>query len=165
MGSYVQGDDGYLHYPCEESDSPRLQFMYQKFMSRSKSKIWKCRNCNAAFFHHKNKRDTHFCSRECYNAWRRIESVNKILDQLDQGTYSPTHNLRMIKKCLISRYWEVCQNCKQSKHIWLPIPLEVHHKDWDSINHRIDNLMLICPNCHTFTDNYKSKNKSSSRKR
>ena len=44
---------------------------------------------------------------------------------------------------------------------WLgePIPLELHHKDGDPFNNELDNLSILCPNCHAFTDNYRSKNK------
>lgn len=38
-------------------------------------------------------------------------------------------------------------------------PCELHHKDGDSHNHLQENLELICPNCHSLTPNYRSKNK------
>ena len=36
---------------------------------------------------------------------------------------------------------------------------ELHHKDGNSRNHRLENLGLICPNCHSLTENYRAKNK------
>ena len=46
---------------------------------------------------------------------------------------------------------------------WLgnPIPLELHHKDGNKNNNSLENLELRCPNCHYFTDTYKSKNRAS----
>lgn len=38
-------------------------------------------------------------------------------------------------------------------------PCELHHKDGNSHNHSLDNLELICPNCHSLTPNYRAKNK------
>jgi hypothetical protein len=38
-------------------------------------------------------------------------------------------------------------------------PCELHHKDGNSRNHTLDNLELICPNCHSLTVNYRAKNK------
>ena len=54
----------------------------------------------------------------------------------------------------------ICEIC--GLEIWndRPIPLELHHVDGNSQNLDISNLMIICPNCHAQTDNYKSKNKS-----
>lgn len=39
-----------------------------------------------------------------------------------------------------------------------PIPLETHHIDGIKTNNELNNLKLLCPNCHAFTDNYKGKN-------
>ena len=39
-----------------------------------------------------------------------------------------------------------------------PIPLELHHKDGNRYNNQLDNLMLLCPNCHALTENYRAKN-------
>jgi predicted HNH restriction endonuclease len=39
-----------------------------------------------------------------------------------------------------------------------PIPLELHHKDGNRYNNSLNNLMLLCPNCHALTDNYRAKN-------
>ena len=38
-------------------------------------------------------------------------------------------------------------------------PCELHHKDGDYSNHFLDNLEIICPNCHSLTENYRAKNK------
>jgi 5-methylcytosine-specific restriction endonuclease McrA len=42
-----------------------------------------------------------------------------------------------------------------------PIPLELEHKDGNCTNHNIENLELLCPNCHALTDTYRGKNKGS----
>lgn len=39
-------------------------------------------------------------------------------------------------------------------------PCELHHKNGDSHDHSLKNLVLICPNCHSLTDNYRSKNRA-----
>lgn len=38
------------------------------------------------------------------------------------------------------------------------IPLDVHHKDGDYSNNDEKNLDLLCPNCHSLTNTYKSLN-------
>ena len=35
-----------------------------------------------------------------------------------------------------------------------PIPLQVHHIDGNHINNELNNLQLLCPNCHAQTDNW-----------
>jgi predicted RNA-binding Zn-ribbon protein involved in translation (DUF1610 family) len=36
--------------------------------------------------------------------------------------------------------------------------LEVHHKDGNRRNSNLDNLKLLCPNCHAMTENYRALN-------
>lgn len=45
------------------------------------------------------------------------------------------------------------------------IPLDVHHIDGNYLNNSESNLLLLCPNCHSLTDNYKALNSDSSRER
>lgn len=35
--------------------------------------------------------------------------------------------------------------------------MQVHHKDGDHFNNELENLQLICPNCHSQTDSYAGK--------
>lgn len=38
---------------------------------------------------------------------------------------------------------------------------ELHHIDGNDSNHSLSNLVLLCPNCHSLTPNYRGKKKSS----
>lgn len=51
-----------------------------------------------------------------------------------------------------------CEKCQQETWLNNPIPLEVHHLDGDKLNNTLDNLQLLCPNCHALTDNYRGRN-------
>ena len=59
---------------------------------------------------------------------------------------------------LIALRGHCCENCKNTEWFNNPIPLEIHHKDGNSLNNEISNLQLLCPNCHALTDNYRGKN-------
>ena len=58
-----------------------------------------------------------------------------------------------------------CNKCGNTEWLNMPIPLELEHKDGNSVNHVQDNLELLCPNCHAFTDTYRGKNKGVTRNR
>ncbi len=49
--------------------------------------------------------------------------------------------------------------CGISSWQGISITLELHHIDADHANWDRENLVLLCPNCHSQTDNYRSKGK------
>jgi hypothetical protein len=51
-----------------------------------------------------------------------------------------------------------CASCALTEWLGRPIPLELHHVDGDRENNRLENLSLLCPNCHAATDTYRGKN-------
>lgn len=52
-----------------------------------------------------------------------------------------------------------CENCKNSEWLSNPIPIELHHIDGNNQNNDLNNLQILCPNCHALTPNYRGKNK------
>lgn len=51
-----------------------------------------------------------------------------------------------------------CSNCGITKWNGKDAPLELDHRDGDNTNNLLENLRLLCCNCHAQTDNYKGKN-------
>lgn len=47
-----------------------------------------------------------------------------------------------------------CQVCCGVEWMGSPIPLELHHVNGNRQDNRDENLKIICPNCHSLTDNY-----------
>ncbi len=50
-----------------------------------------------------------------------------------------------------------CEMCKLSMWKGKPIPLELHHINGNNKDNTLSNLMLLCPNCHALTDNYRNR--------
>jgi 5-methylcytosine-specific restriction endonuclease McrA len=51
-----------------------------------------------------------------------------------------------------------CEKCGLSEWLNETIALEIHHKDGNALNNTLDNLELLCPNCHALTENYRGRN-------
>lgn len=47
-----------------------------------------------------------------------------------------------------------CECCGLSQWMGNPILLELHHKDFNHYNNSLDNLQILCANCHMQAHNY-----------
>lgn len=62
---------------------------------------------------------------------------------------------RLLKEGLKSNECEVCGT---SSWCGQPIKCELHHVNGDRTDHRLENLQIICPNCHSQTDTFRALN-------
>lgn len=85
--------------------------------------------------------------------------LNKIL--VEHSTYINFNKLklRLLKEGL-KEY--KCECCNRTEWLGKPIKLELHHINGIKDDLRIENLQILCPNCHAYTDNYRGKNKGMS---
>jgi transposase-like protein len=54
---------------------------------------------------------------------------------------------------------EYCETCGLREWRGRPISLQLHHVNGDGLDNRIQNLLLLCPNCHSQTDSWGGRNK------
>lgn len=89
--------------------------------------------------------------------YSKVKSTSATLDDyLSNKVYISSYKLKL-KLLNAAIKSEVCESCGLT--IWLdkPIPLELHHIDGNPYNNFLTNLLLICPNCHALSDNYRVK--------
>ena len=83
---------------------------------------------------------------------RRIE------DYLSNNRPISSYDLK--RRLLSEGYFDrKCYKCNNTLWNDQDIPLELEHIDGHHENNSLDNLTLLCPNCHAQTDTYRGKNK------
>lgn len=122
------------------------------FNNKKRKKIKFCKCC-----HTQISRRNIFCSIKCQHEYSYQKTINDWL--LLGGVIGvPT-----LKRYLKETFGEKCSVCSISEWNGKPIVLELEHKDGNYTNNKLDNVCLLCPNCHSQTDTYKSKNKGNGR--
>jgi len=51
-----------------------------------------------------------------------------------------------------------CEICEISEYNEKHITLHLHHVNGNNKDNRLENLQILCPNCHSQTENYAGKN-------
>ena len=77
---------------------------------------------------------------------------NYTFESFSKGT--PKKNGKNTLAPLISLRGRKCEECGLTEWLGNPINLEIHHEDGDRLNNSLDNLRLLCPNCHSYTPNF-----------
>ena len=60
---------------------------------------------------------------------------------------------------LIALRGRKCECCGLTEWLGKEINLEIHHKDGDRLNNSLTNLEILCPNCHSYTSNWRKLRK------
>lgn len=93
---------------------------------------------------------------------------NKIVDYTDilkknSGAHRITVKEIVLREKLVEYKCDVCGNDGTWNN--QKLSLQLHHKDGDTTNNEIENLIFLCPNCHSQTENYGYKNAQRSEKK
>lgn len=90
----------------------------------------------------------------------KTEGKGKIpLEEILEGK-QPQYQTFKLKNRLIEAGLKAnkCEEC--GIHEWnnKPIMIELDHVNGDSRDHRLENLKMLCPNCHSQTEIFRAKN-------
>ena len=121
-----------------------------------------CYNCNELYL--STNKHSKYCSKKCNIAHRVDEKYNYYLNNQKEFEKIIITG-RFLKKHILKEQNNCCDICK-NKNEWngKPIVFVLDHINGDASNNRRENIRLVCPNCDSQLDTFKSKNKNSSRK-
>ena len=98
--------------------------------------------------------------------WAKDQTFKPKQDiQLYLTNQKPISSFRLKQRLLSENLMAaVCLDCGGADWLGKPMPLELDHIDGNSDNNQLDNLRLLCPNCHSFTSTYRGKNQKRAKK-
>jgi len=108
-----------------------------------------CKMCDNEFTYFPSQKAGLFCSRECSQDYR-IKTI------MESGTANKGNARTYLKR--FHKY--ECSECGISDWQGKPITLQIEHIDGNNKNNTIDNIKWLCPNCHTQTETWGSRNAS-----
>ena len=89
---------------------------------------------------------------------KQVKNFNLLGKKYSLNEYLKSNHIRgkvLIKKMVEEGVKErKCESCGLTEWKGEEIPLELHHIDGNHFNNDLDNLQLLCPNCHSLTDSY-----------
>ena len=122
-----------------------------KFVKRGAKEKLNCLHCGKTIARVNKK----YCCTQCKIDYELKKDAEKYLE----GKFVPKgSSTKRIKSILVYIHNNVCSGCGISSWQGKPITLELEHKDGNSENNSLDNLCLLCPNCHSQTPTYKGRN-------
>lgn len=82
-------------------------------------------------------------------------ALSEILNGLHPHYQTNKLRIRLISEGLKE---SKCEVCGISEWLGNPLSFELDHMDGDRTNHKLNNIRIICPNCHSQTETYRGKN-------
>lgn len=89
----------------------------------------------------------------------KCNRIRPMEEVLKKGSNIQTNQLK--KRLFNNGYKEYkCECCGNTEWLGKPIKLELHHINGVHNDNRLENLQILCPNCHSFTNTFRGKNQT-----
>lgn len=129
-------------------------------MARKRNPEKLCPNCGKVV-PPRNK----YCNNQCKSDYEYKQYIERWQQGKETGTIGIQSVSNHVRRYLFEKYNCSCQECGWNKvnSFTQKVPLQIHHLDGDCRNNQENNLKLLCPNCHSLTENFGSRNTNATR--
>lgn len=134
----------------------KIFYCSRKCQSEDKRKIRDCVNCGKELTGKQRK----YCSHKCSHEHRKMPFIREWIAGNEKGANTNGQLTSRIRNYLMKEAGYKCSKCGWG----IPNPitgkpiLTISHIDGNPSNHTIDNLEVLCYNCHTLTETFGSLN-------
>lgn len=97
-----------------------------------------------------------YCSNKCQQEYQNKIYIERWLKGEITGLNKGNYTSLIIREYLFFKASYKCQKCGWSEinKFTAKFPLTIHHIDGNSLNNTIENIIVLCPNCHSLTEFY-----------
>ena len=111
-----------------------------------------CKNCG-----NKIPNRNVYCNNQCQNDYENKQRLNEWMDGKNFTRQGGTSIPQWMRRHLLENSNYQCRECGwgQLNEYTNTVPLDIDHIDGDAYNNMIDNLKVLCPNCHSLKKTFK----------
>lgn len=109
----------------------------------------------------------------CYKSNQRGKGISRDrvkgripLNEILEGKHPQYHTYELKNRLVKEGIKKLqCEKCGIVDWNGEPLAFDMHHVNGNRKDHKLENLRILCPNCHAQTDTYRGKNKRKRKRR
>lgn len=102
--------------------------------------------------------DEDFATQECQQTRSKEQPKLLVLKPREGEKGVTSSNILMERLIKLGIFPRACCRCDITHYHDVPAPLELEHIDGNHFNNNLENLTILCINCHSQTETYVGKN-------
>lgn len=127
-------------------------------------KTYNCLNCGKEHLFRGIQYANKYCNNKCQKEYEYKKYIVEWKQGIVNGRKGKLQTSAHIKRYILAKQEYKCSRCGIESWFGDALTLELDHINGDSENNKEENLRCLCPNCHSQTPTYKSKNIGKGRK-